>query len=178
MAAELCAFVTDRLDVRPWHTSGDEQWPSLQLDEVVSNLLTAAVTRHLPPAWQGDFSEDRARDWIEERDRESPTLLVLDRATKRALGLIILFESEADDGRIDLRLGYLLSEQAWGQGYGTELLAGLVGWAEARGEPASLSGGVSPDNTASRRVLERCGFSLLPHQDPEADELLYELRLD
>ena len=157
MLSRSCTFETDRLQIKEWHSS---TWPMRCEDDlasVVAGILTEPVTRTLPVAWNGGFTEKRARDWIAERDREGVTLQVVEKATTNTVGLVILFETPSDDG-IEVRLGYLLAEASWGLGFATELVDGLLRWCRAQPSIRSLAGGVAPDNPASRRVLEKNGF--------------------
>ncbi len=174
-----CAFISDRLDVRGWHLPSAEARSDFDLPSVVAGLLTPAVTAPLPEGWQGDYSIERARDWIRDRDGESSVLLVRERGSGGAVGLVILtaFPHPDDEAAIDIRLGYLLSEASWGQGYASELVAGLVGWCRTQPEVWSITGGVARDNHASIRVLEKNGFALLEGDDSPADEALYRLTL-
>lgn len=55
--------------------------------------------------------------------------------------------------------GYVLAQDAWGQGYATEALAAMVNLARSLGVLA-LSAGVHPEHGASIRVLEKGGFGL------------------
>ena len=169
-----CELETARCRVGPWHALADRA--GLALDEVVAAMLTPATTEALPEAWSGDYSDDRARAWIAERDRESPTLLVIDRATSRPWGLVILYGLPVDGDRLDLRIGYLLAESAWGQGLATELVTGLVHW--ARGQPSiqTMTGGVAVTNPASARVLVKNGFSRIELTDE--GEAIFRLRVD
>lgn len=147
-------YATDRLLLDEWHSLSTKDWPDQNLVDFVKQTLTEKVTAALPPAWQGEYSIARAHQWISERDKESTTLLAIDKKQEYAIGLVILFE---DEDKNSIRLGYLLNESAWGQGYASELINGLVQWCEINGI-SSLTGGVERDNTASRRVLEKCGF--------------------
>lgn len=174
MNLERCAFETQRLRVRGWHDSGlsDEA-----LATNVAGILTAPVTAPLPRDWHGSYGPDRARAWIADRDREGTTLLVVDRARERPIGLLILFGSQprgAEDAT-EVRLGYLLAEEAWGQGYASELVAGLVRRCRAVGGIAALEAGVAPDNAASARVLTKNGFAPLTTTSAEDQ---YRLDLD
>ncbi|EPJ53659.1 MAG: hypothetical protein OFPI_09770 [Osedax symbiont Rs2] len=151
-----------------------DQWPLQNLSAVVMNILTSAVTKSLPPSWQGQYTEQRAKNWITERDNEAVVLLVVEATSANAIGIVILFESGSDQNGIDLRLGYILAEQFWGQGFATELLNGLVNMASLR-NIKSVAGGVEKDNIASTKVLEKCGFNLSP-ASTGCNELLYVLR--
>jgi ribosomal-protein-alanine N-acetyltransferase len=89
---------------------------------------------------------------------------------------MILFESEREKSGRCVPIGYLLAESAWGQGYASELLEGFVDWCTTA-DISSVIGGVARENVASRRVLEKNGFDILPKTQNQ-HELIYELRLD
>ena len=156
-----CAFETERLSAAGWHSIAFEGSAQGELADVVADMLTAAVTRSLPEQWSGDYSVDRARDWIAERDDEGVTLLVFDRSSGRPVGLMVLFEEHIDgdqeQGSVDVLLGYLLGEDSWGQGFASELVAGFVDWCRDH-EVAAIVGGVADGNPASVRVLTKNGF--------------------
>ena len=162
MVFESCAFHTARLDIREWHTRSADALATFIVD-----LMTEPVTAALPPEWQGPYTPERAATWIAERDAEGPTLLVVERATDTPVGLVILYEIPTDGPCVDARLGYLFTESAWGRGFASELLAGLIAWCRADGQVRSLTGGVAPDNHASIRVLEKNGFRRLVESPPD-----------
>ncbi len=178
MVLRACTFETERLVVKEWHSLSPDDWQQEDLAEVVAAILTEPVTRSLPPSWQGSYSLDRAREWIKERDKEGTTLLVINKLTHQAVGLMILFEMPAQEGddRADVRLGYLLSEVAWGKGIASELVNGFVNWCRGQESISSIAGGVAHDNPASKRVLEKNGFKLVQSGDDVAQgEQLYRL---
>ena len=177
---DTCYFETERLLVKEWHSFSPCDWQQQELAHVVASMLTEPVTRALPPDWQGNYSLDRALEWIRDRDDEGTTLLVVDRLVGSSIGLIILFEmpSEADVDHTDVRLGYLLSEDVWGKRIASELLRGFVDWCREHATIASISGGVASDNHASIRVLEKNGFHIVQcGEEISADERLYRLDL-
>lgn len=174
--AQTCHFETSRLRVGQWHVIGSEI--GTDLGAIVTELLTAASTRSLPDSWRGDYSTERARDWIDERDAESPTLLVVDRRSAESLGLVMLADVPAAESSIDLRIGYLFAETAWGKGFATELVAGLVGWARPHRSISTLTGGVAADNPASARVLVKNGFIAIDGADHEGEETMYQLDVE
>ena len=91
---------------------------------------------------------------------------------------MILFETEGESNAgIEVRLGYLLAETAWGSGLASELVCGFVDWCR-RQEIASIVGGVGSENIASRRVLEKNGFTRDPTEPHDSfDEDLFRLEL-
>lgn len=57
-----------------------------------------------------------------------------------------------------VEIGYGLAESARGLGYATEAVTALVAFARAQGA-STVVALTEPDNLASQRVLERCGFA-------------------
>ena len=179
MICKACTFDTDRMLVREWHSVSPGDWPRQDLAALVVDLMTQPVTRSLPPPWQGEYSLDRATRWVAERDSEGATLIIIERSTNQAVGLMILFESPLEDGNdgVDVRLGYLLAESAWGKGFASELIEGFVRWCRDEATIESVAGGVGPDNPASARVLEKNGFRPLADERQDGDdERIYELK--
>ena len=170
-----CAFDTARLVVSEWHSP---MHAHRDLAAVVTELLTPSVTGPLPIEWQGEYSFERARSWIDERDAEGAVLLAADLNSDRVVGLLILHETVGPDDpdAVEIRLGYLLAESVWGQGHASELIAGFVAWCRGQPRLRSIVGGVAPDNIASARVLTKNGFVLTDDASPGGDQM-YELVL-
>ncbi len=173
-----CSFTTERLVVREWHSAIADVRPACELALVVAAMLTDAVTRSLPREWHGPYSPARAREWIAERDAEGTTLLAVGRGSGRPLGLLLLAEADpGDGGRREMRLGYLVSQKAWGSGVATELVRSFVGWCRAQRPAASIAAVVDPGNAASARVLQKAGFDRVPEGDASGGgEHHYRLR--
>lgn len=169
------SFSTDRLVVDEWNDLAARL--GLDLIEVVASVLTATTTAALPSQWSGDFDHERAERWVESRDTESPTLLAVEHATGRAIGLLILFEAAGEDAfcEVDLRLGYVLAEAAWGRGFASELVSGLVAWARFTPSIQTISAGIAPTNAPSERVLLKNGFLSSGGSDGEQ---MYQISLD
>ncbi len=154
---ETLTFTTARLDVGEWRRVASDR--GLDLVEVVGRLLDPETTRELPDGWRGEYSPVRVRAWIAERNAESPTLLVIERTSGDAVGLVMLYADPGDDrSSRDVRIGYLLDQRVWGNGFATEVVSGLVEWARDTPSIGSLTGGVSRENPASARVLIKAGF--------------------
>jgi [ribosomal protein S5]-alanine N-acetyltransferase len=81
-------------------------------------------------------------------------------------------------GRDEVELGYRVAAAWWGRGIATEMAWALVGVARERLGLAEIVAFTLPENRASRRVMEKVGFTYerdiewaaLPH-------VLYRLRL-
>jgi len=172
MICKRCSFDTERMLVREWHAMPDYGPRAQGLAACVAAMLTPPVTRSLPEEWQGTYTLERASKWIEERDRDGTTLLVVERKSGLAIGLVILFETEDGQSGTRVRLGYLLSESAWGRGLASELVRGFVGWCSTA-DVSLIVAGVERDNPASQRVLEKSGFKVVPDASDTAN-LMYE----
>ncbi|MBX2886380.1 MAG: GNAT family N-acetyltransferase [Granulosicoccus sp.] len=170
-APENFRFITSRLLVDEWRSFSEQECSEQDLVAIVKSILTPDVTQSLPPQWQGEYSTERAQSWIDEQNAESVVLLVVESATVKPAGFVILyFESS-----VDLRLGYMLHKSYWGHGVASELIKGLVQWCRVS-KISSVTGGVSRDNPGSRRVLEKNGFVLVS-ETANGEEELFTLRL-
>jgi RimJ/RimL family protein N-acetyltransferase len=73
----------------------------------------------------------------------------------------------SDDGVPEAEVGYGLVEDARGRGVATEAVSGLLEHTDRIGVRVRAS--VEPDNTASVRVLAKCGFTELRGADDEGN---------
>jgi ribosomal-protein-alanine N-acetyltransferase len=96
------------------------------------------------------FLQFSAQEW--RRWPAGPYLITL-RDGGRLLGSMGL----AFQAPHDAMTGYVLAKDAWGKGYATEALAGVIDVAVRIGV-TRLSALCHPDHRPSRRVLEKCGF--------------------
>ena len=60
------------------------------------------------------------------------------------------------DGCIEI--GYSIIPEYQGRGHATEIVSGLIGWAQKHPEVRCILAQTAPDNTPSIRVLEKNGF--------------------
>ena len=106
-------------------------------------------------------------------------MLVVERSTGEAVGLVILFEFDSGESSgVDVRLGYMLAESAWGRG----LASGTDRWFRRLvpvfgPDPITGRWRGELDNPASARVLEKNGFRPIedPDDHPEGEQI-FELR--
>jgi RimJ/RimL family protein N-acetyltransferase len=135
----------------------------LHTDADVPAIVAACQDPDIP-RWTrvpDQYGEPEARAWLareaEGRARgEALGLVIVDPGDKGLLGSIGA-RIESADGRCEL--GYWTARGARGRGVATRAVRLLSGWAfEALGV-GRVQILVEPDNTASRRVAERAGFS-------------------
>jgi RimJ/RimL family protein N-acetyltransferase len=69
------------------------------------------------------------------------------------------FRREMTPGfRGDPEMGWVLARNAHGKGYATEAASAALAWMSLRHNPARTVCMIEPENTASLRVAEKCGF--------------------
>lgn len=146
-------FETERLSVAHWADTIAVPVARQNLATQLPDLLTSDVIAHLPPFF--DLTVQNIDQWIDARDAESDIYLILEAGTDTIIGLMFLTLPFNND----IHLGYLLGQAAWGQGYASELLAGLMLHVPKTG--FRLLGGVGSENPASAHVLQKTGFQLL-----------------
>jgi RimJ/RimL family protein N-acetyltransferase len=66
------------------------------------------------------------------------------------------FKGTPDEGIVEI--GYGIAEEYRGFGYATEALETILEWAFEQPGVTCVAAETAPDNAASRRVLEKCGF--------------------
>ena len=172
---QRCHFETERLLVESWKLMTTCSSSEGDFACKVIGIMTQEVTKSLPEGWQEIDTTEKALDWVKARAEEGSFLTVQLRSTKKIVGFVFLHElANPESGFIDLKIGYLLSEAAWGKGFGSELIHGLMSWCEGSGDIASVSGGVDKDNIASIKVLEKNGFKKITSVDPPTDVVFLE----
>ena len=62
------------------------------------------------------------------------------------------------EGSGAVEIGYGIMDEYQGQGYATEAIAATVTWALRQPGVICVEAETAPDNRASQRVLEKCGF--------------------
>jgi [ribosomal protein S5]-alanine N-acetyltransferase len=140
---------------------------SIQLRPVRQSDLQELYARHTDLANRGDFfplgvvSEIEFRQRFEKNgfwEKEEGLLLIVDRAGN-TLGNVEFFKTvyHLDE----LELSYQIYDQAErGKGYTTEAVNLLVRYLFGRLKTNRIRLIIHPENRASRRVAEKCGFTL------------------
>ena len=70
----------------------------------------------------------------------------------------LCFKGLSEDGVAEI--GYGISEEYQNNGYATEASKAVLEWAFSHPEVVAIVAETDPDNIASKRVLEKCGFAL------------------
>ena len=126
-------YITDRLEIEHWQPKLDVPARRDLLEAALAGILTPVVLAPLPEPLHLP-SAGIISDWVTARASESDVFTVTERARGEMIGLLILASSPREADPVDVHLGYLLAESAWGRGFASELVSGLV---DAAVEPAT-----------------------------------------
>lgn len=142
-------LTTERLTLRPFREDDVEALYAYSKDEEVGrnagwkpheSLLESSDILHLVFLNQSSV-------WAIER-----------KSDRRLMGSIGLITDSARQYGSARSLGYALGVDYWGQGYMTEAVRAAVRFGFGQMGLDLISATCYPDNPASRRVLEKCGF--------------------
>lgn len=126
--------------------------------EAVQNLLNDMdVSRYLTSRVQYPYSVEQAIWWVEEGSHINPTWAIV--ANSALVGCIGI-EAGAFDEAHAAEIGYWIGKSFWGLGYGSAALKKVTDATFSEGKITRLTAGVFHPNSASMRVLEKCGYSL------------------
>ncbi len=139
------ALQSERLALRPLQVEDAEAVSELLADDREAIRMMS----HMPDP----CTAEAAREWIAMRARPGANVFAI---TRRGDGAFL--------GAIGLggfpempSVGYWIGRPFWGQGYATEALRLVVDQAKRIGAKG-LQAETFPENPASARVLEKCGF--------------------
>lgn len=121
---------------------------------LADNMRIAQQTRRMPhPYGRRDAEAWIAMVRIADPAREAGFLMTgkEDGAIVGAAGYVAMDDT-------DIEVGYWVGEPFWGNGYATEAAQAVIDHAFRSGTFARIFGRIRVANTASRRVLEKCGF--------------------
>ena len=122
--------------------------PEAQQHQPIAVLHREQLLRHIEAKETGSFAELKDRDYIH---------IIQDDDRGVAVGWLTLEVLSMAHGLT--RIGYTISKENWGQGYATAAVRAIARILFT-GTPAKrIEADCSIHNPASRRVLEKCGFS-------------------
>ena len=161
-------------------------WQPDDLDFVVQACQDPEVSRY-SPVIPFPYVEADAIGWFESQEParlagDGIDFAIADAATGDALGAIGL--SNYSGRLMSATVGYWLASQARGQGHVSRAVRLLAAWAFDDLALARLELTTDPENLASQRVAERCGFRreghlrshmLVMHSGQRRDSIVYGL---
>jgi RimJ/RimL family protein N-acetyltransferase len=138
------------------------RWPRLSDVQAIVRLAgekaVAEMTARIPHPYDPQDAERfvfMARK--SNADGQGLQLAITPKGRPNSLIGVVGIGPSPDGGRP--HLGFWLGTPAWGQGHATEAARALIDAFFAYGEGSEITASVRVINPASRRVLEKCGFS-------------------
>ena len=143
-------LTTERLTLRPFREDDVEALYAYSKDEAVG----------LGAGWKPHESLLESSDILHLVFLDQPTVWAVERQSDhRLMGSVGLITDSARQYGSARSLGYALGVDYWGQGYMTEAVRAVVRFGFGYMGLDLISATCYPDNPASRRVLEKCGFA-------------------
>jgi RimJ/RimL family protein N-acetyltransferase len=142
---------TQRLRAEPLSPAHGDELAVLHADERVMATMGGRTA-----------TAEESRAWLERNLRHGAepgcgVFVFREQATSRFVGRGAIRRIEIG-GREEVEVGYAVAADLWGRGLATEMASALVDHAFAHGI-ADLVAYTEPANAASRRVMEKAGFS-------------------
>ena len=139
-------------------------WPTHeQIDDYFRSIVGTDMFDTL--VWDGPSSAQELHEWWEAGRSRDPcdfslefNLAIVEACSMRCIGGAGLRPLARDPRIIDI--GYTLAPHSHGQGYATEAVGALVDEAFLNRGAERVFGGCFVGNQASRRVMEKLGFTL------------------
>jgi [ribosomal protein S5]-alanine N-acetyltransferase len=105
-------------------------------------------------------SLEDVKSWLEPSYHNPGVLTWVIRKQERVIGFFeVCFEAEYSDLTTNVcRIGYFIDCREHNQGYGTEVLQGVIDWLFSHTDIERLEAGVTLHNAPSYRILEKVGF--------------------
>jgi len=110
------------------------------------------------------FTFEEAKSYIERTFSKGQLMdftVVFEKESRELIGYAGMFPYLYDHRENEYEFGYILKQKAWGKGYATELSWGQIKKLQEVFSDVSIVATAHPENTASKRVLEKVGMELL-----------------
>jgi len=153
----MMEITTERLLLRDFAVEDEAALRALEADPALYRYRDSGP----PPEEETSASFRRTLDAIRLDPRPAYSLAVVLPAEGRLIGVVTLTITNRELGQAEL--GYRLGPDCWGQGYATEAARALVGFGFATLGLHRIYALCHPDNTGSRRVMEKVGMQYEGH---------------
>ncbi len=134
-------------------------WRQDDVPAIVAACSDPAVARFIPSI-RSPYTAADARSWLDgqETDRLAGQHLELAIADEREDNVLGAIGAAMDPPRVAASVGYWLAPEARGHGYATMATRLLCQWLFETFALGRIELTTDPENFASQRVAERCGF--------------------
>ena len=138
------------------------------------NATIQNLSIHFPPEWPG-LALDMFPMWAEHLSKHPESEewggILVEKSSLTAVGQMGCKGKPTPEGMVEI--GYGINLSFWGRGYATEAVQALVAWLWQQPNVEIIRAETLPENLASRRVLEKTGFSLVgTRHDPDDGEVI------
>jgi len=145
-------FETERLYVRKLIKEDINAFHEMHANSNVMKYVSVKVMTYEEN--EKDLNELIA--FYDKEDNDFWIYAVVKNLDKEFIGTIALIKDKNNDDEI----GYRFLEKYWGNGFGNEIVNGLIKYTKNIGF-SKLIECVSPDNLASEKIIKNCGFKLV-----------------
>ena len=136
----------------------------------------------LPDAWPGRALIERAFAASLEAIREEPAVrlwgdrvMIARTGPRRVLGSVVFHGAPTGDGAVEIAYG--VEEVSQRQGYASEAVLASVAWALEQPGVTAIRAVTPSWHVASKRVLEKCGLTMVDTRDSDMLGELHEYEL-
>jgi RimJ/RimL family protein N-acetyltransferase len=133
-------------------------WQEKDIKSLAKNANNKKVWDNLRDDFPNPYTELAAKQWIEIANQNNPLTnfaIVYKEKAIGGIGIIL----QTDVYRKNAEIGYWLGEKYWYKGFVTKALKAMVEYTFTNFEVDRIFAQVFESNAASRRVLEKAGFS-------------------
>lgn len=144
---------TERLILRPWRVEDAE------------DLYVYASTPKVGPmaGWKPHENFEESKKILAMFMKEEDTWALELKETHHVIGSVGLHESKRAGFSYDREIGYVISEDCWGQGLAVEAVKAVLAYAFDELEMETLLAAHFSFNSQSKRVIEKLGFEHQMH---------------
>lgn len=144
--------LTNGLELRPWHLRDAETALAMLTGDEQITRWCVDIRPDMTLDGERRFIAEAARTWFEDN---LPGFAIVDAASGDLLGSCCAHRSRFTGVA---ELGYLVRAQARGRGVAAAALDAVTEWVLADGRYNTCELLIAPDNTASVRTAQRCGY--------------------
>jgi len=157
-------------------------WKETDLDDLVKFAGNLNIAKNLTDAFPHPYTRQDGERFIATAIENGPTKFFAIDVNGQAVGSIGIFP-QSDIHAKNAEIGYMLSQEYWGQGIMIEAVRQLVEYAFETFDITRIFARPFGTNKSSQRVLEKSGFALEAHFEKTLfkhgefiDELVYAKR--
>lgn len=126
-------------------------------NEMLLEIINDDETEYLLGGWSFPVSKERQEEWANDLKNEINTLRCIIDYQGSGIGVVMLTDIDYKNGNAEAHIK--MSNEARGNGYGSDALSTLVGYAFNELRLRCVYARVSQHNKASQGLFKKCGFN-------------------